>query len=50
MAGRDEQTRDQDFNRELGEDFNNSVVDSNIFHFHPYLGNIPNLTDILQMG
>ena len=26
------------------------VVVSNIFHFHPYLGNIPILTNIFQMG
>ncbi len=26
------------------------VVVSNIFYFHPYLGNIPILTDIFQMG
>ena len=26
------------------------VVVSNIFYFHPYLGKIPNLTNIFQMG
>ena len=26
------------------------VVVSNIFDFHPYLGKIPNLTNIFQMG
>ena len=26
------------------------VVVSNIFHFHPYLGKISNLTNIFQMG
>ena len=26
------------------------VVVSNIFHFHPYLGKISNLTHIFQMG
>ena len=28
----------------------NWVVVSNIFYFHPYLGKIPMLTNILQMG
>ena len=26
------------------------MVVSNIFYFHPYLGKIPNLTNIFQMG
>jgi len=26
------------------------LVVSNIVYFHPYLGKIPNLTNILQMG
>ena len=26
------------------------LVVSNIFHVHPYLGKIPNLTNIFQMG
>ena len=26
------------------------LVVSNIFYFHPYLGKIPNLTNIFQMG
>ena len=28
----------------------NWLVVSNIFYFHPYLGKIPNLTNIFQMG
>ena len=28
----------------------NYVVDSNIFYFHPYLGKIPILIYIFQMG
>ena len=30
--------------------FDYSVVASNIFYFHPYLGKIPILTDSFQMG
>ena len=29
---------------------NNEVVVSNMFYFHPYLGKIPILTHIFQMG
>ena len=29
---------------------NDRVVVSNIFYFHPYLGKIPILTNIFQMG
>ncbi len=31
-------------------EFYNKVVVSNIFYFHPYLGKIPILTNIFQMG
>ena len=40
--------------RKFFEDFSKSwihwVVVSNIFHFHPYLGKIPILTNIFQRG
>ena len=36
--------------QETGNGFTEKVVVSNIFYFHPYLGNWFNLTDIFQMG
>ena len=36
--------------RGSGKGKNNEVVVSNIFYFHPYLGKIPILTNIFQMG
>ena len=34
----------------LGEEKDGEVVVSTIFYFHPYLGKIPILTNIFQMG
>ena len=45
--------RGEVFEREILEivrDVKNWVVVSNIFYFHPYLGKIPILTNIFQMG
>ena len=36
--------------RSIHKDTNNWVVVSNMFYFHPYLGKIPILTNIFQMG
>ena len=38
------------FSYHVNQLFNAIVVISNILYFHPYLGKIPNLTNIFQMG